>query len=411
MELVKDLLPILLPIALFIVTLIIIFTLRASDKRNRGLATVKKLLDNYKGDVEASDNNFKQYAIELEQTVSKKDQEVKGLIQTVNGQIGELKSYSEDLVRLKNTMETYRSALEGLAVLTKDADQKVRTVQDEVDRLDKVRAVIDGFKQDMKDADEHLRKHEQQVIQLERESIEHMNQAVSDTDSNMDEAIENIHRESAEVFADFKDKTVAETDFRLRKLDDAFQAVIHTVQQFFGELENKIDEAKNVAEALEQKAASVAASAVAPAAEEPAPVVAEVPKMVEADLGQTGKGFSDTDLKDEISELAEAAPEPEAPKTESKPVFKAPKFTPKTDAEYEQVDEVEDVAPEEEDTYGEGIAENDDFASFGGVDENDDYVPPAGDNADLRGMDIMDMDFKKWETYGKEEVVPFDDQT
>ena len=412
MELVKDLLPILLPIALFIVTLIIIFTLRASDKRNRGLATVKKLLDNYKGDVEASDNNFKQYAIELEQTVSKKDQEVKGLIQTVNGQIGELKSYSEDLVRLKNTMETYRTALEGLAVLTKDADQKVRTVQDEVDRLDKVRAVIDGFKQDMKDADEHLRKHEQQVIQLERESIEHMNQAVSDTDSNMDEAIENIHRESAEVFADFKDKTVAETDFRLRKLDDAFQAVIHTVQQFFGELENKIDEAKNVAEALEQKAATVAASAVAPAAEEPAPVVAEVPKMVEADLGQTGKGFSDTDLKDEISELAEAAPEPEAPKTESKPVFKAPKFTPKTDAEYEQVDEVEDVAPEEEDTYGEGIAENDDFASFGGVDEtDDDYIPPATDGTDLRGMDIMDMDFKKWETYGNEEVVPFDDQT
>ena len=92
-------------------------------------------------------------------------------------------------------------------------------------------------------------------------------------------------------------------------------------------------------------------------------------------------------------------------------MFKAPKFTPKTDAEYEQVDEIEDIAPEEEDTYGEGIAENDDFASFGGVDENDDYVPPAGDNADLRGMDIMDMDFKKWETYGKEEVVPFDDQT
>ena len=410
MEMIKDLLPILLPIALFVVTLIIIFTLRSSDKRNRGLATVKKLLDNYKGDVEASDNNFKQYAIELEQTVSKKDQEVKGLIQTVNGQIGELKSYSEDLVRLKNTMETYRTALEGLAVLTKDADQKVRTVQDEVDRLDRVRAVIDGFKQDMKDADEHLRKHEQQVIQLERESIEHMNQAVSDTDSNMDEAIENIHRESAEVFADFKDKTVAETDFRLRKLDDAFQAVIHTVQQFFGELENKIEEAKGVAEKLEQKAASVASSAEPEP--EPAPVVAEVPKMVEADLGQTGKGFSDTDLKDEISELAEAAPEPGAEKAESKPVFKAPKFTPKTDAEYEQVDEVEDIAPEEEDTYGEGIAENDDFASFGGVEEtDDDYIPPAADGADLRGMDIMDMDFKKWETYGNEEVVPFDDQT
>lgn len=404
----KDMIPILLPIALFVVTLIIIFTLRSSDKRNRSLSTVKKLLDNYKGDVEASDNNFKQYAIELEQTVSKKDQEVKGLIQTVNGQIGELKSYSEDLVRLKNTMETYRTALDGLAVLTKDADLKVRTVQDEVDRLDKVRAVIDGFKQDMKDADEHLRKHEQQVIQLERESIEHMNQAVSDTDSNMDEAIENLHKESAEVFADFKDKTVAETDFRLRKLDDAFQAVIHTVQQFFGELENKIDEAKNIAEKLEQKASAVA---VGEPEEESAPV-AEVPKMVEAELGQNREGFSDTDLKDEISELAEAAPQAESTVADNLPKFRAPKFTPKTDDEYEQEDDMEDFAPEEEDTYGEGIAENDDFASFGGVEENADIddTPSFADTADLRGMDIMDMDFKKWETYGKEEVVPFDDQ-
>ncbi|MBQ6671656.1 MAG: hypothetical protein IJS84_10920 [Spirochaetales bacterium] len=394
-----ELLPVLLPIALFIITLIIIFTLRSSDNRSRGLATVKKLLDNYRGDIEASDNNFKQYAVELEQTVSRKDQEVKNLIQTVNSQLGELKSYSEDLVRLKNTMETYRTALEGLALLTKDADLKVQTVQDEVDRLDKVRAVIDGFKQDMKDADEHLRRHEQQVIQLERESIDHMNQAVSETDSNMDEAIENLHKESAEVFTDFKERTATETDFRLRKLDDAFQAVIHTVQQFFGELETKIDEARNIAERLEAKAKTFVSTT-------PSDPVAEVPKMVEADMGQNSEGFAKTDFRDEISVLSQVAPEAEKPKTDNLPKFKAPKFTPKTDEEYEQEDYAEDLAPEEENTYGDGISETDDFASFGGVDDE----LPIG-SGDLRNMDIMDMDLKKWETYGKEEVIPFDDQT
>ena len=50
--------------------------------------------------------------------------------------------------------------------------------------------------------------------------------------------MEGLHRESEEVFAQFKEKTTNDTEFRLRKLDDAFQAVIHTVQQFFGELEN-----------------------------------------------------------------------------------------------------------------------------------------------------------------------------
>ena len=252
-----SMLPVLLPIALFVVTLIIIFTLRASDKHSKSLSNVKRLLDIYKGNIEASDLSFKQYASELEQTVAKKDAEVKSLIQTVNTQITELKSYSDDLLRLKAAMETYRTALEGLGVLTKDADDKVRTVQEEVDRLDKVRAVIDGFRQDMRDADEHLRKHEQQVIQLERESIGRMNQAVSETDSSMDEAMESLHRESGEVLSEFKEKTANDTEFRLRKLDDAFQAVIHTVQQFFGELENKIDEAKNVAEALVPRISSI----------------------------------------------------------------------------------------------------------------------------------------------------------
>ncbi|MDT3390217.1 MAG: hypothetical protein LIR25_06505 [bacterium] len=404
-----SMLPVLLPIALFVVTLIIIFTLRASDKHSKSLSNVKRLLDIYKGNIEASDLSFKQYASELEQTVAKKDAEVKSLIQTVNTQITELKSYSDDLLRLKAAMETYRTALEGLGVLTKDADDKVRTVQEEVDRLDKVRAVIDGFRQDMRDADEHLRKHEQQVIQLERESIGRMNQAVSETDSSMDEAMESLHRESGEVLSEFKEKTANDTEFRLRKLDDAFQAVIHTVQQFFGELENKIDEARGVAERLEAKAAEVAVEEGK--AEEPP--VAEVPSMVNADMGPSYSGMEKADLSSEIEKLSDIVPDKSENK-ESGPRIKVPKFTPKTDEEYDIEGESTELAPPEKDTYGDGVSETDDFASFGGVDEE----------SDLRGMDIMDMDFKsfsqgkkedspkvnRWQTYGDEEVVDFDDK-
>ena len=410
MTYVTSMLPVLLPIALFVVTLIIIFTLRASDKHSKSLSNVKKLLDIYKGNIEASDNSFKQYASELEQTVAKKDAEVKSLIQTVNTQLGELKSYSEDLVRLKNAMETYRTALEGLARLTSDADDKVQTAQNEVDRLDKVRTVIDGFRQDMKDADEHLRKHEQRVIQLERESIGRMNQAVSETDSSMDEAMAGLHKESDEVFEDFKAKTTNDTEFRLRKLDDAFQAVIHTVQQFFGELENKIEEARVVAERLESTELQAVSSP------------SDVPSMVPADLGQEHGDIQKTDLSSEIAQLAEAAPETDAVNAyeASAPKFKTPKFTPKTDEEYGGSNYIEQSVTPVEDTYGEGIDENDDFESFGGVEEDP--------RSDLRGMDIMDMDFDtftegketgrwtkdgqhsgKWETFGEEETVDFED--
>ena len=137
--------------------------------------------------------------------------------------------------------------------------------------------------------------------------------------------------------------------------------------------------------------------------------------MVSADMGPSYSGIAKADLSSEIAGLSEAAPD-EAPKTEAAmPKFKAPKFTPKTDDEYAVEDTAEDLAQPEEDTYGEGIAETDDFASFGGVE----------DESDLRGMDIMDMDFKsfsekrkdespkvnRWETYGDEEVVDFDDKS
>lgn len=379
-----SLVPVLLPIALFVVTMIIVFTLRAGDKSSRSLSTVKKLLDKYKGDVEASDNSFKQYAAELEQTVSRKDSEVRELIQTVNSQLGELRSYSEDLVRLKMAMDTYREALEGLARLTSDADDKIATVQNEVDRLDKVRTVIDGFRQDMRDADEHLRKHEQRVIQLERESIGRMNTAVSETDSSMDEAMEGLHKESMEIFEEFKAKTDKDTELRLRKIDDAFQSVIHTVQEFFGELESKLDVARQQAGVLDgliEKGApvvsSLASSAPSSQVQQPsspsvnaysdAPV-ARQPSAASSEVHGTGGNVYDDMQKPSVKEGRSSKPS----SVESS-------------------------------------------------------KPTAGDAAVRPGMDIMDIDYgfagggdvhggsgsgdgePKWETYGEEEVVDFDD--
>lgn len=360
-----SLVPVLLPIALFVVTMIIIFTLRAGDKSSRSLSTVKKLLDKYKGDVEASDNSFKQYAAELEQTVSKKDSEVKELIQTVNSQLGELRSYSEDLVRLKMAMDTYREALEGLARLTSDADDKISTVQNEVDRLDKVRNVIDGFRQDMRDADEHLRKHEQRVIQLERESIGRMNTAVSETDSSMDEAMEGLHKESMEIFEDFKEKTDKDTEFRLRKIDDAFQSVIHTVQEFFGELENKLDVVRQqsaVLEGLIAKGSEVVSSA---------PDIPNVTNGIgpaSVTTRASGNVYDDMVMPSFVEEKPVKENRESKAVTENKPVMESkPSSMDVMDVDYGY------------DTHG--VSD----------DPMDDYGNP------------------QWETYGEEEVVDFDD--
>lgn len=265
-----SLVPVLLPIFLFVLTLVIIFSLRASDKKSRGIQTVKAWLEKYKGEVEDSENSFRHFATEFEQTIANKNDAVQALVHKLDAQLAELREYSEDLVKLKNAMDTYKTALEGLAKLTEDADDKISSVQTEATRLDNVRNVIDGFRQDMKDADEHLRKHEQRVIQLERESVTRMNEAVSETDNSMDEAMASLHKESQDVLASFKDMTSKDIDQRLKKIDDAFQAVIHTVQQFFGELQHKLDMVDNEANRLdaliEKSSRFVVSQSVEPAA-------------------------------------------------------------------------------------------------------------------------------------------------
>lgn len=346
-----SLVPVLLPISLFLLTLIIIFSLRASDKKNRGIQTVKAWLEKYKSEVEDSENSFRHFASEFEQTVANKNDEVQALIHKIDGQLAELRDYSEDLVKLKNAMDTYKTALEGLAKLTEDADDKISTVQAEATRLDNVRNVIDGFRQDMKDADEHLRKHEQRVIQLERESITRMNNAVSETDTSMDEAMASLHKESQDVLTSFKEMTVKDTDQRLKKIDESFQAVIHTVQQFFGELQHKLDLVRDESDRLETLIEKGSNLVVAP------PVSQPVAQPVSPSTAQS---------------VAQPVAQPETQSVEDRM---------------------------SQDTMSHVEIEDIDY----------DLNHNAGNKYD--DFDDAQQPEKQWETYGEEEVVEFDDET
>jgi DNA repair ATPase RecN len=359
-----SLVPVLLPIALFVVTLIIIFSLRASDKSKHNVGKLRKLYENYKSDAEASDSSLKQFAVELEQKIARKNDEVQALIQKLDLQLVELKEYSEDLVKLKNAMDTYKTALEGLSKLTEDADDKVAAVQADANRLDSVRSVIEGFRQDMRDADEHLRKHEQRVIQLERESVTRMNEAVSETDNSMDEAMASLHKESQEVLTDFRDKTNKDTQQRLKKIDDAFQSVIHTVQQFFGELQHKLD----VVQAESEKLSGL---------------IEKGGKLVGFDEKQQVKPSFPIIQRVEEPEVSEKTSVSEAPAVfEELSVVEEPATSSKYEVEITDIDYDLDAQPDSQDEGQEELSEE---------------LQEEKKN-------------EHWETYGEEEVVEFDDE-
>lgn len=182
---------ILLPIVLFIINLVVTLILRESDNRKRGITGVKKLTGQYKSEIEKQLEDFRSEVAELEDKVTEKDRQLHSLIDDINREITKLESYQDDMANLRQCMDTYREALAGLAKLTNDADSKINLIEADVQRLEEVRNMVDSFRLDMKDADEHLRLHENTVIQMQKDTMAHLETSVTDFRNEVDGVLDN----------------------------------------------------------------------------------------------------------------------------------------------------------------------------------------------------------------------------
>lgn len=137
---------VILSVGLFVLTLLIIFVLRASDSKTRSVANVKKMVEQIHSDVEKFDSSLKQEVADIEMQIGKNTTQVRELIQTVAAQIVELKTYSDDFGSLHEAMAKYQSSLTALARLTEDADAKVEKVNQDVESLQEVKESINSFR-------------------------------------------------------------------------------------------------------------------------------------------------------------------------------------------------------------------------------------------------------------------------
>lgn len=147
-------------VALFVIAMLIVIVLRLSDQRTRSFASVKKMLDKLQDDLKMYDATFKQEVVDIENKVSLEKAEAHDLIQTVAAQIVELKTYSEDLGSLHNTMSNYKNSIAALYKLTKDADDKLKEVEEDIEKIQDVRVTIDTFYAELDGFDELLEKKE-----------------------------------------------------------------------------------------------------------------------------------------------------------------------------------------------------------------------------------------------------------
>ena len=135
----------LLPVVLFILTLIIIFLLRSDDKRNQRSDLIRKRSQALLKNVENSQTQFNELVQKVEERISKKIDQSHLLMSHVDSQLTDLEARSEDLAALQRVLVTYQTALTQLESSTTQVEQRVVGMRSEVANLSSVQEILSDF--------------------------------------------------------------------------------------------------------------------------------------------------------------------------------------------------------------------------------------------------------------------------
>jgi chromosome segregation ATPase len=135
----------LLPVILFILTLIIIFSLRAEDKGNHRWELINQRLHTFSKNLMTVQSQFKETAQQTEEKINSKVQEANQMVATLDSQIADLQSRGDDLSKLQEVMNNYKEVLTQLGITTERAEQRIVQVKGEISRIEHVQESLDAF--------------------------------------------------------------------------------------------------------------------------------------------------------------------------------------------------------------------------------------------------------------------------
>ena len=135
----------LLPVVLFILTLIIIFLLRSDDKRNQRADLIRKRSQALLKNIENSQTQFNELVQKVEERISKKIDESHLLMSHVDSQLADLEARSEDLATLQKVLVTYQTSLTQLESLTSQVEKRGVVMKAEAANLSRVQESFSDF--------------------------------------------------------------------------------------------------------------------------------------------------------------------------------------------------------------------------------------------------------------------------
>jgi chromosome segregation ATPase len=138
-------LELLLPVILFLITLVIIYLLRAEDKRDRRLELMKQRVGQFSREIDFARSEFKDTAQQVEEKINHKIEASNQMLNRIDEQLSDLQMRSDDLYQLQEVLNRYRDSLNRLGSSTAQVEERIAIVQQDARRVEAVKAVIDDF--------------------------------------------------------------------------------------------------------------------------------------------------------------------------------------------------------------------------------------------------------------------------
>lgn len=228
----REMLPIVLSMGLFIITLIIIFTLRKADRRDRKLELMKRYVNQHQAEIERIGEQMKETALDAQTRLAKQQEELNGLLLQVQQRQNELLAYDEDLEELQKTIAYYHQVLGQLSAMTEKAEMRIKLIREEMTKVESMHQTIDTYVGRIDEVEETIKQQNEQLRSV------------------LDQYRLRIAQQMEEAIAEAKVRVDNYADSALARIDLPFQQHIATVQQYLQQLDLKTQLLEDVVQRL-----------------------------------------------------------------------------------------------------------------------------------------------------------------
>ena len=132
-------------VVLFILSLLIFFSVRAGDKKTRTLANINQQIKSFRSEVAAQQQRVRTDSQDCVDNVQSHIEKARSVVEVVNTCLDRLAQHAKDLSALEEVCVDYKRALDKLKVQTDQAENRILVVQQEIRKAESVNEFVRNF--------------------------------------------------------------------------------------------------------------------------------------------------------------------------------------------------------------------------------------------------------------------------